>query len=123
MSNGIKPGICVGLWHDSATEVAPESLRSDAAIVVDKDFDFPNLVAPEKEGDLHILEIPEDYYAVGTHRGSYCKLGQAWEEFMSAIVNKGYEVKDGACFELYCDDPMQVPEDKLRTDLFISIKP
>lgn len=121
-SKGIRPAPSVGVWHDSPVSVAPEDLRSDACLIVDPSFTLPDAVAPQKEGDLHVFDIPEDTYAVGTHIGSYCGLGPAWEEFWASVVSKGYEVKDGACFEIYYDDPSRVPEEKLRTDLFVSVK-
>lgn len=122
MRNGIKPAPCLGVYYDSPSSKAPEVLRSDAALIVDESFNLPDMTEPQKEGDVHVFDIPEDHYAVGTHIGSYCGLGQAWEDFWASVVNKGYEITDGYCFELYYDDPTQTPEEKLRTDLFVPIK-
>lgn len=55
-----------------------------------------------------------------THTGSYEGLSQTYDDLMTWMQKEGL----GAgmpCWEVYVDDPGEVPEQKLRTEIFIPV--
>lgn len=106
----------IGVWLDDPAKVPHAELRSDALFIVDSDFD---VFAEE----LIVYDIPEDTYATVTYRGSYSGLEDAWNKFVGdAIPSSGREFEPGYCFEWYVDDCQEVPEEQLRTELYMPVK-
>ncbi|GAB4574489.1 MAG: hypothetical protein Kow0077_21320 [Anaerolineae bacterium] len=54
--------------------------------------------------------------AVMVYKGSYSRIGEAWEAMMGWIEANGY-VLSGPCCEVYLNDPQVTPEEELLTEL------
>jgi AraC family transcriptional regulator len=107
-------GPMTGIFLDDPHSVAPEALRSFAAIPVAEAVADPELEA---------VMVTGGRYAVWNYQGSYENLVDQWNQFSEALRSAGIE-DDGSrsCFETYtvpCEtdgDPSAV------TDLYIPIK-
>ena len=105
----------IAIYHHDP-ETTPESeLRADAAITIPDG-------APVPEG-LTESRIAAGRYARATHTGPYEGLGDAWARLMGEwLPRSGHRVGDGVAYELYRNNPTQVPREQLITDLFVPIK-
>jgi AraC family transcriptional regulator len=104
----------VALFHDDPRETPADQLRADAAAVVDEGVPLPPGLTEQR--------IPAGRYATVEHRGSYAGLGDAWMRFTADVAAAtGQPHARGVTFERYCNTPMDVPEDQLRTQLYISV--
>lgn len=104
----------LGVYHDAIGNVPQEELRSDAAVTLPDG-------APAPEG-LREQQLPGGRYATAVHEGSYAHLQQTWSELMRAIDEAGHQPRQSACYEIYRNAPGQVPEDELRTEIFVPIQ-
>lgn len=106
--------LIVGLYHDDPETTPAEELRSDAAIRVGDDQPLPD--------SLIEIRIPAGRYACATHGGSYAGLPDAWAELMGRwLPESEHRVGEGTCLEIYRNNPMDTPEDKLITELYVSL--
>ncbi|MBS1701660.1 MAG: AraC family transcriptional regulator [Armatimonadetes bacterium] len=119
MRHGVPITKAIGVWHDNPDEKPVHELRSDACLVVADGFSLP-----ETDGlDLRVDKIQGGSYAVGTHKGSYEGLGDAWARFCGQALPKlGRQTGDAPPFELYLNDCMSVPVEELLTDLYVSLR-
>lgn len=102
------------IYHDDPETTPEAELRSDAAATVPAGTELPPGLTPGR--------LRPGRYARITHVGSYAGLGDAWARFMGEwLPRSGERVGDGVPFEVYRNNPSQVPEDKLRTDLFLPL--
>jgi AraC family transcriptional regulator len=110
------PGsLLLATYHDSPREVPLDKMRADVGMLVN------DSVMPE--GDIQVREMPAGKYAVFTHVGPYSGLRHAWEEAHAMFQQNGLHFRnDGECFEVYVDDPTQVPESQVRTDIYLAVK-
>jgi AraC family transcriptional regulator len=101
----------VGLYYDDPETTPPEDLRSDAGLVVSASTKIP--------GGLTEQRIPAGDYASTVHVGPYEALPDVWARFIGEwLPSSGYAVTDdGLSYELYLNDPSQVPKEQLRTEL------
>jgi AraC family transcriptional regulator len=101
----------VGLYYDDPDTTPAAELRSDAGLVVSKSARLPDGLAERR--------IPAGDYAVTLHIGPYEGLPDAWARFMGEwLPSSGYRpADDGVSYELYLNDPTQVPKEQLRTEL------
>ena len=107
-----RPGaFMLGIFHDDPRTIPEQELRSDAAIMVGEDTPIP-------EG-LSEARVAGGRYATTTHVGPYQGLGDTWRRFMGEwLPGSGHRPGDGPSYEVYRNDPSQVPEHELRTDLY-----
>jgi AraC family transcriptional regulator len=103
----------VAIYYDDPQQIAAESLRSDAAVVVGPQFSAVD--------GLHVEELSDGSYARYTHIGPYSDIGSAWQKFMAQLEEEGCEVQPAPVFEMYLNDPDEVPADYLATDLFVKV--
>ena len=61
-------------------------------------------------------------FAVTTHLGSYEGLPGAWRRATEAMAARGRERRKAASYEIYLNDPTQVPEAELKTEIWIPIE-
>jgi len=110
-----RPGVqMVALYHDDPDSTPPEQLRSDAGLVVPEGMALPDGLGEER--------IPAGRYATTTHVGPYEQLGDVWARFFGEwLPASGHRLGLGVSYEIYRNDPTNVPKDQLRTDLYISI--
>ncbi|MEM6912012.1 MAG: SRPBCC family protein [Verrucomicrobiota bacterium] len=67
-------------------------------------------------------ELPDHQAFSVTHRGSYVHLGNAWATGMAWLkAGKHKQRKDLAPYEVYLDDPEQVKEERLRTQVVFPV--
>jgi len=101
----------VGLYYDDPETTPPEQLRSDAGLVVSKSTRIPSGLSEQR--------IPAGDYASTLHVGPYEALPDVWARFMGEwLPSSGYRLADdGLSYELYLNDPSQVPKEELRTEL------
>ena len=105
----------VGLYYDDPDTTPADQLRSDAGLVVSQSTKLPRGLTEER--------IPAGDYAVTLHVGPYEKLPDVWGRFMGEwLPSSGYRfADDGLSYELYLNDPTQVPKEQLRTELRIGV--
>lgn len=105
----------VGLYYDDPETTPPEQLRSDAGLVISKSTKLPNGLTEQR--------IPAGEYASTVFVGPYEQLPDVWARFMGEwLPSSGYRVADdGLSYELYLNDPTQVPKEELRTELLSAV--
>ena len=104
----------VAVFHDDPQATPAERLRADAGVIVDEGATLPDGVTESR--------IPAGRYMKALHAGSYERLGDAWAQFKRDIsAATGKPGPRGFTFELYRNTPMEVPQDQLRTELYMSI--
>lgn len=110
-----QPGAaCLGIFHDDPESTPADALRSDAAIVVPDGVPMP--------GELTERRLPAGRYAHTLHVGPYEELGDVWVRFMGEwLPDSGHRMGDGVSYEIYLNDPTQVPKEELRTELYVPI--
>lgn len=110
-----QPGTAmIAIYHDDPDATAQDELRSDAAFVVPEAAELPSGLREEY--------VPAGRYACFVHEGPYAQLGDVWARFMGEwLPASGHRVGDGLCYEAYLNTPMDVPEEELRTELYLPI--
>lgn len=109
------PGsVMVGVYHDDPHTTAPNKLRSAAGVTIDEDAKIPDGLVEEK--------IEGGEYAVTTHIGSYTGLPGAWLRATAELAADGRPRRKGPSYEMYLNDPSQVPEAELKTQIYIPVK-
>jgi AraC family transcriptional regulator len=110
-----KPGaVPLATYWDSPREVPLDQLRSDVAIVVDESV--------QPEGDLQVRVMSPGKFAVYTHVGPYAGLRDAWQRAHGLVHQAGLAFHaQGECFEIYLNDPSNMPESELRTGIYLPV--
>ena len=104
----------IGIGHDSPDVTPAEKLRYDACLTVDDRF--------QAEGDVGVLELPGGEYAVGTHRGPYSGLPEAYRWiFGQWLPTSGRQLRAAPCFEIYVNDPTTTPPEDLVTEICLPL--
>jgi len=117
IANEVPVQSAIAIYHDDPSVVPQTQLRSDACLQVPDDYQLG-----ETGGlDLRIDTVPGGEYAVATHMGSYAGLNDAWARFLGqAAPSLGREL-GMYTFEIYVNDCSKVPEEEVRTDLYVSL--
>jgi len=111
-----EPGGLIAVFHDDPDAAPSAELRSDAGIVI------PSGVALPPELTEH--RLPAGRYARTTHIGPYELLGDAWARFIGEwLPASGHELGPGVSYEMYRNTPLEVPRDKLHTELYLPLAP
>ena len=107
----------LALYYDDS-DVTPEAeLRSDAGLVVPESVQLPPGL------DEH--RLPAGRYACTVHIGPYEQLADTWARFMGQWLPQSGErmAAEGTSFEIYVNNPTDVPKAELRTELYIPLAP
>jgi len=105
----------IGIGHDDPSVTAPEKIRFDAAITVDKP------IAPE--APVVADTLPGGDYAIVTHKGPYNQLEDTYKRIMGQwLPQSGREFRCTPTFEVYRNDPASTPPEELLTDVHIPLK-
>ncbi|GAB6125287.1 AraC family transcriptional regulator [Humidesulfovibrio idahonensis] len=105
----------IGIGHDDPSVTAPEKIRFDAAITVDKP------IAPE--APVVADTLPGGDYAIVTHKGPYNELEDTYKRIMGQwLPQSGREFRGTTGFEVYRNDPASTPPEELLTDVHIPLK-
>lgn len=105
-----------GILHDDPEITPPETLRYDAALVVD------STVAPS--GELGIQELPHVEYAAAIHRGPYSKLGETYARLAGEwLPRSGRELLAAPALEFYRNSPFNTRPEDLVTGIHLPLAP
>ena len=78
---------------------------------------------PLPEG-LTATEMPGGWYAVAIHEGAYDEIGRTLERLVEDwLPHSGFRRGDGPVAERYLNDPREVPEAELRTEVCLPVVP
>jgi len=104
----------VGVYYDDPATTPADQLRSDAGVIIDEGVALPP--------GLEEQRVPAGRFACAEHAGSYAGLPAAWSELKRTIAAEAGDAHPrGYTFELYRNTPMDTPEDKLLTTLYMAV--
>ena len=104
----------LALYHDDPETTPEAELRSDAAVVIPEDVPVPKGLVEQR--------LAAGRYACTRHLGPYESLGDTWARFMGHwLPASGERMGNGTSFEIYVNNPMEVPKEQLITDLYIPL--
>jgi AraC family transcriptional regulator len=108
--------LVMGLSYDNPETTSPNELRYDVC------FTVPTAVENLPEG-IRLDTVPGGRYAVHTLHGSYGGMHAAFQRMLGRwLPASGEEIDDRPCIEIYLNDPGEVPEAELRTELCIPLR-
>jgi effector-binding domain-containing protein len=87
---------------------------------MDIEIGYPVAAKLPGKGDIQPSEIPGGKAAACLYTGPYDKMQPAYEALMGWMKAQGLEAT-GTCFEVYLNDPQQVPPEALQTQIVFSI--
>lgn len=109
MGKGLQmTGRVYGTYFNSPEDVAEENLQYEIG------FSFEGVAM--QEGKVGIKEIPEHTVLAAMHKGPYTKVGPVIHAVADYAVKNGYDIV-GPVTEVYLNDPMEVPESELLTEV------
>jgi len=76
--------------------------------------------AEKATGEIAFDTLPAGLAAHVTHNGSYQGLGATYDALMGWMSAQGH-TPAMPCWEVYVDDPGEVPEETLRTEIYMPI--
>jgi AraC family transcriptional regulator len=107
-------GAMIAIYHDDPETTPQDQLRSEAALVVPEGIKLPEGLVEE--------HIAGGRYARTLHVGPYEQLGDVWARFLGEWVPaSGNRIGDGVSYEIYLNNPTQVPKQELRTELYVPL--
>ena len=71
--------------------------------------------------EIKASEIPPGKFASCLYIGPYNEISPAYEMLTKYIEDKGYE-STGIAYELYLNDPSEVPPEQLQTHILFPLK-
>jgi AraC family transcriptional regulator len=105
-----------GAWYlticnDDPDVTPPDQVRGDACISCDAAF--------RPSGEVQTRTIPAGAYAVMRYRGPYSGLGAAWQALCGQwLPQRRLRIRCAPCFEVYRNQPGEVPESELLTEIY-----
>jgi AraC family transcriptional regulator len=111
-----RPGaLMMGLYKDDPAKTPPNELRSAAAVVIPEGAAIPDGLVEDR--------VPGGRFACFVHRGSYDQLGRSWMQIKKELMPaSGHRPRNAASYEIYRNNPSQVPEADLQTEICIPIE-
>ena len=104
----------VGLYYDDPSAVAPEDLRSYAALIMGPDAELPDI--------LEELEYDGGKFAVLHYKGPYSELKPAYDYlFGKWLPESGEEPRDAPAMEIYLNNPADTDPEQLLTDICMPV--
>jgi AraC family transcriptional regulator len=105
----------VAVYYDDPAATAPEALRSHAGFAL-----VGETAVPEGMEEIRLAAGPA---AVLQFKGPYSGLQAAYDFIYGVwLPQAGREVADAAPFEVYLNDPSEVPPEDLLTDIVVPLK-
>lgn len=109
MSKGLDmTGMPFGLYYNIPLEVPPEELKWETGI--------PFRGEADEEGKIKIKKIPEHLVVSAIHKGPYDQVAGVYGAIMEYVFKNGYQIA-GPSMELYLNDPMEVFEGEILTEI------
>jgi AraC family transcriptional regulator len=105
----------IGVAHDELAGNGAAEVPYDCAITVGRDF--------RPEGEVQVGSLEAGEYAIVTYQGPYWGIDAAysWVEG-SWLQELGRQKRVAPVFEVYLNDPADVPEHQLLTDVHIPLE-
>jgi effector-binding domain-containing protein len=97
-----------GIFMNSPLDVAPEELQYEVGIAFIGDANG--------EGRVKIKEIPAHQAVSTAYKGPYGQAAQIYQALIKYADENGYNIA-GAVKEIYMNNPMEVSEDELLTEV------
>ncbi len=101
-------GRVYGTYFNTPEEVAEENLQYEIGFSFEGDA--------IQEGKVGVKEIPEHTVLAAMHKGPYTEVGPVIHGVANYAVENGYDIV-GPVTEVYLNDPMEVPESELLTEV------
>lgn len=109
VSSGVEPaGMPLARYFD----FGGESTTFECAIPVPGPF--------EATSEVQASTVGGGKAAFALHVGPYQSIGQTWEALMAWVAEQD-RLPAGPTWEVYIDDPQEVAEDELKTELYIPL--
>jgi len=105
----------ISIYEDDPCVTDPEKLRMDVAITVPAET--------ASEGEIGTRTIPGGTYAVGYFELAPDRYGEAWDRMGAWLSESGYQASEGACMEMYLNDPGDGPDAVHKVEIYIPVKP
>ncbi len=105
-------GMVYGTYFNSPEDVPEEQLQYEIGFSVNEDF--------QQVDKLGFKEIPEHTVIAAMHQGAYTEVGPVIHAVVDYAVKNGYDII-GPITEVYLNDPSQVPESELLTEVRIPV--
>ena len=103
----------LGLAWDNPFDVAPEMLRYDAAVTIDRRVEVPN--------DVHISALPAMTWFMSQHKGSYARMTESFMALGKEMGGHPEIVQVPICsLEIYLSGP-GTPEADLLTEIGLPV--
>jgi effector-binding domain-containing protein len=109
VSSGMEPaGMPLAVYFD----MGPEVMTFECAIPVPAPF--------AASGEVVASSVGGGEAAFTVHVGTYDTIGTTWEALMAWLSEQGKR-PGGPGWESYLDEPGQVPDDELRTEIYLPV--
>ena len=105
-------GMVYGTYFNSPEDVPEEDLQYEIGFSVAEAF--------QQVDKLGYKEIPEHTVIAAIHKGAYTEVGPVIHAVVDYAVKNGYDIV-GPITEVYLNDPNQVPESELLTEVRIPV--
>ena len=106
----------IGVYFDDPEAKAPAELRSFAGLTVAPDVAI--------DGGADIVEIASGPAVSTIHQGPYADLPAAYHYLYGDwLPTSGREPADQPCFEIYLNNPRDLPPTEWRTEVFLPLQP
>jgi AraC family transcriptional regulator len=108
--------VVLGLSYDSPETVPAEALRYDVCFTLSRPVaDLPDWI--------RLAEVGGGRYAVHTLKGPYSGIGEAFRRLFDLwLPRSGESLDDRPCVEIYRNDPTEVPESELLTEICVPLR-
>ncbi|MBT3456226.1 GyrI-like domain-containing protein [bacterium] len=103
-----------GCSYDDPAKTAPEKIRYEACISIDKDI--------EVEGDFKIKTIGDGKYVVLLHEGACEEVARTYNVAFKWLADNKIDYRISPCIEKYLNYSHDIDPKDLRTELYIPIK-
>ncbi len=87
---------------------------------LDVEMGFPVANKIQEKDEIYSGEISAGKCVAAMHYGPYSEMEPTYEKIMKWINDKGYSMT-GVSYEFYLNDPREVPEEKLETQIMIPV--
>lgn len=111
-------GAPIFICHESAEEAIEADRQGNA----DLEVAVPVAERCEAPEGFRCYELPGGKMARIVHTGPYGKCGPAYGKLFAWIEESGKKVS-GPTREVYVNDPNEVPEEEIRTEIYAPIEP
>jgi AraC family transcriptional regulator len=113
----IGAGACfIGLCHDDPEITAPEKVRYDACITIDRDV--------KPAGEFGVQTIEGGPHARATHFGPYNEIERTYVRLLGHWAPRsGRAIRAMPCLEMYLNSPENTEPEDLVTDVYLPLEP